>query len=490
MVSRREIINRLAAITGFATLGVLMTGLHFESQAQTVVRKAAVAGQFYPENADSLRDGVKHYLAGTQMMEKSPRMLICPHAGYVFSGPVAGKGYAVINSDVKKVIIIGPSHHFRFDGIALPDADYYETPLGKVKIDKEIIGKLRKSPLASASRGADNPEHCLEVQLPFLQTRLSGGFSLVPVLTGDIKPSQLAELIFPLIDEQTIVIASSDLSHYHSQSEARKLDDKSIETILSGDAGGFIDGCGETAIRTVMYLAAKLKLKPCKLDSRTSFETAPQYGSRSRVVGYATIVYTGGITAPHKEKTRTSTAAPKPPMQQFLLKLARESLEGAVKGIKLTAPEAIPAELKENSGCFVTLTINGNLRGCIGYIEPVKPLYQAIIENAANAALKDPRFKPVTIEEIGKIDVEVSVLSKPVQLAFENPDDLLSKLIPGVHGVILQYGPCQSTFLPQVWEQLPDKIMFLEHLSMKGGMPRDGWKTANVKIYSAEHFKE
>ena len=145
---------------------------------------------------------------------------------------------------------------------------------------------------------------------------------------------------------------------------------------------------------------------------------------------------------------------------------------------------------KENRGCFVTLTENGALRGCIGYIEPIKPLYQAVMENARNAALSDPRFSPVTPAELAGIRVEVSVLTRPAPLEYDGPQDLLNKLVPHVDGVILQSGPYQSTFLPQVWDQLPEKTAFLEALSLKGGMPRDGWKNANVKRYRAEHFSE
>ena len=153
-------------------------------------------------------------------------------------------------------------------------------------------------------------------------------------------------------------------------------------------------------------------------------------------------------------------------------------------------PQDIPEITKEDRGCFVTLTENGELRGCIGYIEPIAPLYKAVIDNAANAALSDPRFPRVMPSELSSVNVEVSVLTRPVPLEHKDPQDLLNKLIPGVDGVILQSGPYQSTFLPQVWEQLPDKVEFLEHLSRKGGMPTDGWKTANVKHYRAEHFSE
>jgi AmmeMemoRadiSam system protein A len=153
-------------------------------------------------------------------------------------------------------------------------------------------------------------------------------------------------------------------------------------------------------------------------------------------------------------------------------------------------PANPPEITKKNRGCFVTLTKSGVLRGCIGYIEGIKPLFEAIIDNAKNAAMSDPRFPEVTPEELPGIRIEVSVLTPPEPLEYKDPQDLLNKLVPNQDGIILQSGYHQSTFLPQVWEQLPDKIDFLEHLSMKGGMPKDGWKTASVKRYRAIHFQE
>src|SRR5271157_347007 len=170
-------------------------------------------------------------------------------------------------------------------------------------------------------------------------------------------------------------------------------------------------------------------------------------------------------------------------VKTFLLKLARQNLEAAVKGGSPVVPQNPPAITKENRGCFVTLTKHGELRGCIGYIEGIKPLYEAVIDNAKNAALEDPRFSAVTPDELSGIEVEVSVLTKPEPLPHTSPQDLLDKLEPGRDGIILSSGYHQSTFLPQVWDQLPGKVDFLEHLSMKGGMPADGWKTADVKRY-------
>jgi uncharacterized protein len=177
-------------------------------------------------------------------------------------------------------------------------------------------------------------------------------------------------------------------------------------------------------------------------------------------------------------------------VKTFLLTLARQSLEACVQGKPMPKPENPPELTKKDRGCFVTLTKSGILRGCIGYIEGIKPLYEAIIDNAKNAAQSDPRFPEVTADELHDIRIEVSVLTPPEPLEYKDPQDLLNKLVPGQDGIILQSGYHQSTFLPQVWEQLPDKIDFLEHLSMKGGMPTDGWKTALVKRYRAIHFQE
>jgi AmmeMemoRadiSam system protein B/AmmeMemoRadiSam system protein A len=471
---------------------MLMSGTKTGLPEKEITRKAAVAGQFYPADPLTLKKDVLSYMVPAENSAGSPRLLICPHAGYVFSGPVAGKAYSLIDKNTKTIIILGPSHYMYFEGIFVTGSDYYETPLGKVKVDRKIADKLRQSDISSEAEGADIQEHCIEVQLPFLQERLHD-FRIVPVMIGRADPERIANLLLPLIDGTTVVIASSDLSHYHPQQQARSIDDRTVGMIVSGNRNGQIDACGELAIRTVMSLAEKMNLKAVTLDLRTSYETAPQYGSQSRVVGYAAIVFVNKEKiSPVSDKKMIKEIPDEldPQTRKFLLRIARQSLNSSVRGEKIIYPDSIPSEVKENRGCFVTLTINGNLRGCIGYIEPIAPLYKAVIENARNAALSDPRFSAVVPDELGKIKVEISALTRPRPLSYSDPDDLIRKLRPGIDGVILQKGPYQSTFLPQVWEQLPDKVMFLEHLSLKGGMDRNGWRTANVKIYQAVHFAE
>jgi AmmeMemoRadiSam system protein B len=270
--------------------GFFMALFNNSSFAGDAVRAPAVAGQFYTDNPAVLKKEVEGYIANGPKNKSHPLMLISPHAGFVFSGPVAGKGYALIDKNVKTVILIGPSHHEWFSGVSISDADDYATPLGKVPLDKDIIAKLRKSPLVHFVPTADAPEHSLEVQLPFLQVVLPSA-SIVPIITGKVEPEDVAQLLFPFMSPTTLVVASSDLSHYHSSKEAKAIDGKTIQTILSGNADGFLDACGETGIRIVMRLAAKSGLTPELLNARNSFETAPQFGMEGRVVGYASIGY-------------------------------------------------------------------------------------------------------------------------------------------------------------------------------------------------------
>jgi len=449
------------------------------------VRKPAVAGQFYPLAPDTLRADIKRYLAAANA-DKSTRdasIVIAPHAGYVFSGPVAAKAYARVSRGVKTVFLIGPSHHKWFDGLHVTGAEYYETPLGSVEVNQEIVKQLTAHPLCLRAQGAEEKEHCLEVQLPFLQTLLDR-FTIVPLITGKVSARAVAEMLLPFLDDTTLLVASSDLSHYLPQDQARESDDATVSTILSGDADGFMDGCGETAMRVAMRVAALKGLSAELLDARTSCETAPEHGDAKRVVGYAAIAFVKSNAADGGADDFS------PQEKKYMLGLARKTLESIVRGDDAPPPKPDIARLARNYGCFVTLNAHGRLRGCIGNIEPVKPLYKSVFDNTINAAFHDPRFPKVKAAEVDGITIEVSVLTRPAPLAFKSPEDLLAKLIPLEHGVILKMGARQSTFLPQVWEQLPEKVMFLEHLAMKAGAGKDDWKRAEVLVYRAVHFSE
>jgi hypothetical protein len=441
------------------------------------IRQPAVAGRFYESNAEALRKEVEAYCAAGKRLDSFPPILISPHAGYVFSGPVAGIGYATIDPSCPLVILIGPSHYKAFGGISIPSVASYRTPLGIVPLHQEAIAPLRHSPLVHSHADAHALEHCLEVQLPFLQVMLDR-FSIVPILCGKTDAKAVADLIWPLLQDNTLVVISSDLSHYLTHAEARTLDSRSIQTVLSGNREGQIEACGETPIRIAMELAERRGLKPRLLDSRTSHETMPHPGSEQKVVGYASIAFLSD-SAELSQRDRRS-----------LLALARDALEKAVQQEPPPEPRDATESLRRDAGCFVTLKKRGQLRGCIGYIEGIKPLYLAVMDNARNAALADPRFPAVTPDELADIAIEISVLTAPEEIEYVDPNDLLSRITPMRDGLILRKGYRQSTFLPQVWEQLSDKIMFLEHLAMKAGLSRDEWRTARYQRYHAMHFEE
>jgi AmmeMemoRadiSam system protein B/AmmeMemoRadiSam system protein A len=473
---------------------------------QLRVRAPAVAGVFYPADEAALSSMVDGLLAGAPVHDlRRLRGLICPHAGYPYSGPTAAIAYkTLVGRTVKTVIVLGPSHYAWFAGASVPDADAYQTPLGIVPISAKAPSLARTSPFVlepkcpvqrpawwrqsskpAPAAGDDTPdtwEHSVEVQIPFLQKTLKN-FDLLPVVFGDVDPESAARVLAGLMDDQTIIVASSDLSHYHPYDEARDLDHQCIRTILDLDVDAMKnrEACGKGPIQTLLSLARTKGWKAQLLDYRNSGDTD---GDKSGVVGYSAIAF----YEPMKENYTLAE-------RKYLLDLARRTLTGVAANqnseFKVGTGD-VPPQLLETKACFVTLTENGRLRGCIGHIVPLEPLYQAVVENAKNAAIRDPRFWPVAPGETDKIKIEISVLTEPQLLLFCSPEDLLDKLHPGEDGVVLRMGALSATFLPQVWEQVPDKVEFLNELAQKAGGAADDWRGKDVKvsIYHVEAFAE
>jgi AmmeMemoRadiSam system protein B/AmmeMemoRadiSam system protein A len=471
------------------------------------VRVPAVAGLFYPAEEAVLSKTVDGLLAGAPA-HHIPRLkgLVCPHAGYPYSGSTAAIAYkALAGRDVQTVVILGPSHYALFQGASVADVDAYQTPLGTVPISAKAPQLAKTSPFVLEPRcpvqrpewwaqsskpapaaGEDTPdtwEHSVEVQVPFLQKTLTN-FTILPVVFGDVDPEQAARVLAGVIDGKTIVVASSDLSHYYPYDKAKELDNRCVTAIcdMNIEEMKTQEACGKLPILTLMCLAREKGWKPQLLDYRNSGDTA---GNKSAVVGYAAIAFYEPAPQNYEAKER-----------KFLLDLARRTLARVATNPVSPAPDVntrdLTPKLSEAKGCFVTLTENGELRGCIGYLAPQEALYQAVADNARNAATRDPRFQPVRPEEASKIKIEISVLTAPQPLSFSSPEDLLNKLEPGEDGVVLQIGPSQATYLPQVWEQLPDKVQFLNNLAQKAGCAPDDWRGRNVRvsIYHAEAFQE
>jgi len=469
------------------------------------VREPAVAGLFYPADPRQLAATIDSLLASASDHAVGElKALICPHAGYEFSGPVAAVSYRLLaGRQFGEVVLLAPSHYALFRGASVSSADLFRTPLGAVPISarakslasvapfvREAPCQVQRpewvpqSPRRPPADGMDTPdtwEHSDEVQVPFLQRTL-GNFKLLPIVFGQVDCEQVAKGLLPLIDDDTLVIASSDLSHYYTYDTARRMDASCIDAILHLDTEKMAEqeACGKGPILTLLHLARAKGWKPVLLDARNSGDTS---GNHVRVVGYSAVAFYEPVGENFGKAERKQ-----------LLEMARNTLTEVVN--KRPAPKPalgeLPAKLRDAKGCFVTLTERGELRGCIGYIFPNGPLAQAVVDNAESAALRDHRFLPVDSLELDSIEIEISVLTVPRPLLFNSPDELLAKLHPGVDGVVLKLGDRGATYLPQVWSQIPEKTAFLDTLSQKAGCAPGSWRQpgTSVMTYHVEHFKE
>lgn len=257
------------------------------------VRNPTLAGLFYPDNPQELRVMLEGYLGAARPADNVPKAIIAPHAGYVYSGPIAASAYARLwpaRESITCVVLLGPAHRVGFNGLALSSADYFLTPLGRIPIDREAVNKISHLPQAHVMDVAHAQEHSLEVHLPFLQEVL-GEFSLVPLVVGDAEPTEVAEVLDLLWGGlQTLIVISSDLSHYHDYKTAQKLDRATSQAIeqLRPEAIGYDSACGRNPVNGLLRVARQRGLKATTIDLRNSGDTA---GSHERVVGYGAYVF-------------------------------------------------------------------------------------------------------------------------------------------------------------------------------------------------------
>ena len=428
------------------------------------LRPAAVAGMFYPAGARELAwevDNLLEHSARVGPIPGYPKALIVPHAGYIYSGAVAAEAYDRLRAArgiVQRVVLLGPCHRLPVRGLALPDAAAFETPLGRVPIERAALESLAGLAQVVVSSAVHADEHALEVQLPFLQ-RVLGEFSLVPLAVGDATPAEVAAVIERLWGgAETLIVVSSDLSHYHGYEQARALDQGTARAIL--DFSADIDheqACGATPIAGLLLAAKRRGLQAELLDLRNSGDAA---GGRGRVVGYGAFAFWEGAQRFGAAHGKT------------LLAIARNSIEVALGVAEL---QRLPEEpwLRQTGASFITLTQNGRLRGCIGSLEARRALGEDVRANARAAALADPRFAPLARDELAGTRIEVTLLATPKLLAFADHADLIAQLRPGDDGLILECGGARATFLPQVWEGLPDAEQFVAELKRKAGLPPD-----------------
>jgi AmmeMemoRadiSam system protein B/AmmeMemoRadiSam system protein A len=464
------------------------------------IRKPAYAGSFYPADKSEIEQTIEILTSKAKETRfiipagKSLKALILPHAGYIYSGLTASHASLVLTgNNYSKVILLGPDHRIGFAGCAISEPGVYETPLGQVRLHKDAAKLGLQKELFHSMPVSDSNEHSLEVVLPFLQSYLKK-FELVPIVTGSVDYKRIAEGIDPILDDKTLLVASSDLSHYLPYNEAAGRDKETISMILDLEKEKLIkrdnSACGKIPVLTIMDLAGKYGWKPLLIHYSNSGDTA---GDRSRVVGYAAIAFYG---EPPMENENLSNRLNEK-QGQILLKLARNTISEKL-GIKPEQERISPLsesedkELRRKSGTFVTLKMHNQLRGCIGNLGCSEPIIEGIKRNAINAAFNDFRFSPLTAKEFDKVEIEISILSEPRPLAYKNGEDLINKLHPGVDGVIICKGHASATFLPQVWDQLKRPEDFLSHLCKKAGLPSDSWKNSKLEvlIYNVQYFEE
>lgn len=474
------------------------------------VRPAAVAGAFYPADPKELEQMMDDMLARATPSPANGAIIaaVAPHAGYPYSGPVAAWTYAALKGHkYSRVVVIAPSHYTAFEFTSVYDGDAYSTPLGTVAVDKDFAQRLarRDSSIQLSDKGhqftPDAREHAIEVELPWLQHVL-GSFELVPIVMGDQSYESSRALglaLARLIQEErqhrrgsqeaagdTLILASSDLSHYHRYDEAEKIDHKTLNALAAWDYYSMSrnfgtrvwEACGGAPIVSAMIAAERLGANKAQVLRYAN--SGDVTGDRSQVVGYSADLFI---------KTSAGKAAD-PPFsldegeKKQLLEVAHKSVESAVRRRSLLAPAPTgdPA-LDQERGAFVTLEEAGELRGCIGYTMPVKPLYETIRDTAALAATQDPRFPPVTEQELPKLQYEISVLSPLTRVADVQQIDV------GRHGLLVKNGDRVGLLLPQVpVEQHWDRTTFLNQTCVKAGIAADCWKSDDTDIFRFTAF--
>lgn len=437
------------------------------------IRPPAVAGAFYTDSPEQLARDVAVLLRGAETAAPDaplPKALIAPHAGYVYSGPIAANAYARFSTArgrIKRVVLLGPAHRLAIDGLALPDVQGMATPLGIVPIDQAGVQAISDLPQVIASAEAHAREHSLEVHLPFLQAVL-GDFALVPLVVGRASAQQVAQVLDRLWGgDETLIVVSSDLSHYLTYAQAQSTDRETVSAILRRQPQlNHHQACGATPVNGLLTIAQRRGLQPKLFDLRNSGDTA---GDRSRVVGYASI----GFFAGSEKDGVNSDSEQADALGEILIPIARSAI-GAIFGIGYQTDEN-HALLREQAATFVTLNRHGKLRGCMGSLQAHRPLLDDLKANAKAAAFLDPRFEPLTQTEFATTRVEVSLLSRAEPFAVEDERDALEKIRPGIDGLILQHGQRRATFLPQVWETLPHPGEFLRQLKLKAGLDASFW---------------
>ncbi|HOP46568.1 MAG TPA: AmmeMemoRadiSam system protein B [Desulfobacteraceae bacterium] len=466
------------------------------------IRRAVWAGSFYPAARSELEKMIDRLTLQAKKADidipsnKPLKALILPHAGYIYSGLTAAHSSLVLKENqFKKVILLGPDHRVGFTDCAITNAEAYESPLGLIKLHADAAKLRINREMFRYIPASDKSEHSIEVLLPFLQ-RYLGRFEIVPVVTGYGDAERISDALNDVVDKDTLLVVSSDLSHFLSYEDCVLMDRETIDMILNLEidkiSASINRACGKIPVSVLLNIAASRRWKSVLLHFCNSGDIT---GDKGRVVGYAAIAFYGSDSG---YDNRISGTRFNQAQGQALLKLARKAIMEKF-GMKLSKSDEYELEtaltdsiFKTCRGTFVTLTIDRKLRGCIGNLEPKVSILDGIRDNAVKAAFSDFRFAPLTANELERVDIEISILNRPLPLEYLDSNDLLAKLRPSIDGVIIRKGASAATFLPQVWGQLPEPEGFLSHLCMKAGMPSDAWRNSGLEVltYQVQYFEE
>lgn len=495
------------------------------------VREMRYAGSWYEGNAEKLKAEIESFLdkaipipdssscarinAVSRKIDRPILAIVSPHAGYVYSGQTAAFAYRAamesrsekLGNEVRRVFVLGPSHHMAVRGVVLPHCDSFATPFGKMEIDAELIGELKTYPLFSINAEAHRIEHSLELQIPFIKHCFPKA-SLVPLIIGHLEDEgearMIAEILKGFVSKHDLVVVSSDFTHYGPRYEytpfganqpekIAKLDGEAFENISALDLEGFrnfLDRTHDTicGMYPCQVLLAMLPISAagCAVNYANSRDITPDEKENS--VSYLAIAFPGNLWSENPSIVREASEIIKLSEQEksTLLTLARKTIEVFVKEKRMSTPAefnlVITESMKECFGVFVTLTekpegedaeSHGDLRGCIGGIYPIKPLWKAVQENAIAAASRDPRFSPVIETELDGLNIDINILTPPRRVASYND------IVIGRDGIILSKNRQQAVFLPQVaveWNWTLAET--LSQLAQKAGLDRDDWRDA------------
>jgi MEMO1 family protein len=482
----------------------IIANMETSSQNQTTDRQPVASGRFYSADKVTLAKDLSKLFDNCK---KSPGnwdvcAIISPHAGYIYSGKIAAAAYSSTarNSVFKNIFIIGSSHIMLFDGASVYNSGDYITPLGKVRVNTEIANKLKvDNKVFNFPVTAHLQEHSIEVQLPFIQYYFENKPSIVPIIIGTNNENtvkKIAEALRPWFTSENLFVISSDFSHYPSYKDAIETDNSTAMSIASGNPQMFLNTlrmnsekqipglatsmCGWTSGLALLYLVeGNNQLETKLIDYCNSGDSS--YGNKDEVVGYNAIAIIEKKIKTKNTHLSENTFSFNEKEKQQLFTIARNSIQSMLsdnKRIKIEA-SSIAEKLKIPMGAFVTLKINGVLRGCIGRFISTDPLYEVVQASALSSAFEDPRFSPITKEEYKKTDIEITVLG-PLKKIND-----ISEIILGKHGIYIKKDFRSGTMLPQVATENGWSVEeFLGYTSRdKAGLGWDGWKDAEIFIY-------